>query len=179
MPKHPRRFSSLEERFWSKVDKAGPDDCWPWNRSRFPSGYGQFKLHPGESPQKASRMAWTLTFGSIPDGLLVCHRCDNPPCCNPRHLFLGTHADNNADKITKGRHPQRKPEFVADLVHRVRKLSDEEIAEARRLRATGVAFRAIAARFGVHHTTIVRLVIGKTWREGDSEEPSEGNQVAP
>ncbi|MCW2900315.1 MAG: endonuclease [Streptosporangiaceae bacterium] len=164
MSTSPRRRKSLEERFWSKVDKAGPDDCWPWNRSRTEGGYGQFKVRAGASPQKASRVAWALVHGPIPEGLVVCHRCDNPPCCNPAHLFLGTIADNNADKITKGRQAETRPELVAVLVSRVRRLSNEQIDEVRRLHATGQSCRTIARRFDVHHTTIVRLTNGTHWR---------------
>lgn len=91
------------ERFWAKVDKsAGANACWPWTASRSPKGYGKFMLDG--TPRVASRLAWQLTFGPIEDGFYVLHHCDNPSCCNPAHLWLGTKAENNADMIRKGRY---------------------------------------------------------------------------
>ena len=87
--------------FWSKVDVQGPDDCWLWKQSTDRHGYGQTG-HDGLH-WSAHRLAWQLSNGPIPDGLFVLHHCDNPPCCNPAHLFLGTQADNMADMVSKGR----------------------------------------------------------------------------
>ncbi|MFG2001658.1 helix-turn-helix domain-containing protein [Spirillospora sp. NPDC048911] len=154
---------TLEERFWSKVAITDPDSCWEWQRSRFPKGYGQFRMSTGESPRKAHRIAWMLTHGDA--GMLwVLHRCDNPPCCNPNHLFLGTAGDNVEDMIAKGR---ARSGFAADgmrLREAVRRLSDEDIREARREHALGVSCRSIARRLGVHHTTISRLIKGDHWK---------------
>ena len=154
---------TIEQRFWEKVNQAGPDDCWPWTRARRSKGYGQFRIRTGESPQIASRVAWGLTYGDIPEGLVVCHKCDNPPCCNPRHLFLGTPEENTADMVAKGRHALASPAAVAELVVRVRRLTDSQIAEVRQLRSRGMSHRAIAARFDVHHSTITRLLNGRHW----------------
>jgi len=91
------------ERFWSKVDKSGgPDACWLWTAGRDKAGYGRFNLD-GHTIMAASRAGWILTFGPVPEGLSVLHHCDNPPCVNLTHLFLGTDAINAADKVAKGR----------------------------------------------------------------------------
>lgn len=94
---------SIVDRFWSKVDRSGgPDACHPWMTYRTPTGYGRFGPTSGKSV-RAHRVAWELTHGPIPSGLQVLHRCDNPSCCNVRHLWLGTIAQNVADRDAKGR----------------------------------------------------------------------------
>lgn len=91
------------ERFWEKVDiSAGDDACWLWTAGRFRAGYGKFFVRAGEEVY-AHRFMWQLDNGVIPDGYRICHTCDNPPCCNPRHLFLATMAVNMMDKVAKGR----------------------------------------------------------------------------
>jgi hypothetical protein len=96
------------ERFWAKVDRLGPDDCWNWTGSTDGKGRGQ--INPGRRqdgsknpPIKAPRAVWMLTYGEVPDGY-VCHTCDNPLCVNPAHLFLGSAQDNVDDMVTKRRH---------------------------------------------------------------------------
>lgn len=90
----------VAERFWSYVQRG--DECWTWIGARDANGYGRLSL-PGRGTIGAHRVSWELHRGEIPDGLCVLHRCDNPPCVWPEHLFLGTHADNVADRIAKGR----------------------------------------------------------------------------
>lgn len=98
---------TTEERFWSKVDRSGgPDSCWPWLAGRMRAGYGNFWMDGHE--KLAHRVAWELTNGPIPIGLCVLHRCDNAPCQNPIHLWLGTKADNSRDMVSKGRHTSRQ-----------------------------------------------------------------------
>jgi len=96
----------MEERFWAKVDRT--DDCWLWTACRTTHGYGQFRPERSRGAQ-AHRVAWELTNGPIPAGMLVLHRCDNPPCVNPAHLFLGTQSDNMRDMYAKGRGRPRRP----------------------------------------------------------------------
>ncbi len=147
---------TLEQRFWAKVGRGHPDGCWEWLASTGPGGYGRFGV-PGMSTGwlHAHRMSWTLSKGEIPDGMYVCHVCDNPPCVNPRHLFLGTPADNMADKIRKGRH----------MESRTRKLTE---AAVREIRGTpprgGVSRKELAKKFGVGESAIYKVLNRKNWR---------------
>jgi hypothetical protein len=94
------------ERFWTKVDKSG--DCWEYKGGKKVDGYGVYHLN--KKTVRAHRYSWEISNGPIPEGLLVCHRCDNPGCVNPDHLFLGTQIDNMQDSIKKGRFVKREGE---------------------------------------------------------------------
>ena len=148
--------------FWSLVDKSG--DCWLWTAGKS-GGYGVYR-----HSQRAHRVAYTLTKGRIPHGLCVCHSCDNPLCVRPDHLFLGTKAVNNADRAAKGR---SKGVFRSDASHPATqrrgqshwcaRLSSEAVISIRQARDAGESLASIAARFGVHHSTISRIARG-IWR---------------
>jgi HNH endonuclease len=146
--------SADRERFFEKVDPSG--ECHLWRSARCAAGYGQFTLN--RYSLKAHRVVWAWTHGPIPDGLCVLHRCDNPPCVNPAHLWLGTIADNNNDKARKGR--GRTPQGER---HGRAKLTDAEAVTIRALQ--GVERQIdLAARFGVCPHTIRRIWRGSHWR---------------
>lgn len=100
---NPEMRASLEKRFWAKVDRRSPDECWPWiAKAKHPFGYGRMTAGRGFH-LKAHQVAYALENGSLAVTQCVCHECDNPSCCNVRHLFLGTHLENVRDMRTKGR----------------------------------------------------------------------------
>lgn len=149
---------SVEDRFWSKVDRRGPDDCWEWQAGSFEEGYGAFMFRG--TLWKASRVAWTLTHGDIPNDLWVLHECDNPPCCNPAHLFLGTHIDNVADMVSKNRVCR-----TSGSDRWVSKLDEPTIIGIRqRYAAGGVTQQELADEFGVSFQNISMIVLRKTWK---------------
>jgi hypothetical protein len=154
---------SLADRFWEKVDVRGPDECWEWTAARHLQGYGRFWIgsHAEGKTHRAHRVAWELENGPVPDGLDVCHHCDNPPCCNPRHLWLGTNQDNLRDCSAKGR--AYKPTWWGEQVGSS-KLTLEQVREIRRMAHLGLTRREIAACFGVAKTTVTNIINGETWR---------------
>lgn len=127
------RAESALRRFWQKVRRLGPDECWPWLACKTPGGYGDWKPNEEDLHTTAHRAAWIYLVGPVPSGWLVAHRCGRKDCCNPAHMRL-------ARKVG-GRH---------------RSISPETASAIRRLTAEGVSYRAIASRLGVSRWAITR-----------------------
>ena len=139
------------ERFWAKVRKS--DGCWEWLAGTFSNGYGQFKVDG--APVKAHRFAWELHNGAIPEGLCVCHHCDVRACVRPDHMFLGTDADNMADRDAKGRQARQR-----GVENGQAKLTEEKVRAIRRdIRSQ----EKIAVEHGVSQTQISRIKRGERW----------------
>lgn len=146
------------ERFWPKVAKAGPDDCWEWQAWKNKKGYGEFSYRGHMRP--AHRFSWALAHDTWPDALVL-HRCDNPSCVNPAHLFLGTAADNSADMLAKGRY--RKGRVIIGTEHHSTNLTDADIVTIRSLAALGATQRQLSKQFGISQSSIWRIVNRVTW----------------
>ena len=145
----------IEERFWEKVDIGNTGECWEWQGCKLPAGYG--KLGRKYETVYAHRISWTLNHGNIPNGICVLHKCDNPSCVNPEHLFLGTLDDNNKDMTRKRRQARGETQSWA-------KLTESDVRIARRLYTEeGISFKALGQRFGVRDTTIREAILGITW----------------
>lgn len=144
----------LAVRFWEKVVRRGPDDCWEWAASRHTKGYGQIL---DGTLRKAHRVSWELANGPVPDGMFVCHTCDNPPCVNPAHLWLGTNAENIRDAFAKGRIDRR------GQANGRRKLTVTQVQSIRERRATGERVMDLAREYGVNISTVVRITAGRSW----------------
>lgn len=151
----------IEKRFWSKVNKH--PDCWLWTGNRLKAGYGKFMISSKNGMTTAHRVSWMLHRGPIPDGMFVLHSCDNPPCVNPDHLFLGTHTDNMKDCMSKGRFRGGTNPSHGES-HYATKLTEESIKQIRRLRSDGLSYPQIASRFGITDTSARNIVIRHTWK---------------
>jgi hypothetical protein len=149
-PRQPRL--PAEERFWIKVKRS--DGCWLWMGNKSKTGYGNF--HAFGKEMRAHRYSYILHNGPIPEGICVLHRCDNPPCVNPVHLFLGTNEDNVRDKLQKGR--QRWAEGMGP------KLTIGQVREIRSALAAGAQCSALGVKYGVDSRTIHAIKAGRSWK---------------
>jgi hypothetical protein len=154
----------LADRFWEKVTKT--DTCWLWTGAANHLGYGQIAQGGADSANKrlrATAVAWFLVRGEWPaPGAHICHRCDNPPCVNPDHLFLGTAKDNLRDAIAKGRFRFLKPSFGERNVNA--KMTSALVVEARARHLAGERQADLARAYNVSNSTMCAILKGRIWR---------------
>src|SRR3990167_7541243 len=169
-----RDFFQFATRFWDRVDRRNPTECWPWTGPRSKRGYGNTAWRNPETGEQrhliAHRVAYHLTHGAPPAGLVVMHTCDSPPCCNPVHLRVGTIADNNADRALKGRSSHHAPPpgsfRLRGSEHPMAKLTEEQANDIKALCNEGrLPQREIAYLFGVSQRTVTLINIGKHWTQ--------------
>lgn len=173
----------VEVRFWRRVNVGDATACWPWIGAKDRDGYGLFRINATDKPDgqrvciHAQRFAWMLARGAIPDGLDVLHHCDNPPCCNDAHLFLGTNLDNVADRDRKGRTAKGERHGWSTVPERMRCVppprrcgSDNPAAKltisaVHAIRLDQRVHRIIAVEHGVSKSLIGAIQRGDVWRD--------------
>lgn len=154
---HLKRFTP-RERFEQKVNRRGPDECWPWTGSANGSGHGEFYVSPARGLVPAHAFALELAMGKrCPAGLEGCHHCDNPPCVNPAHLYYGTRQQNVDDMWARdrGRHGSRSPSA---------KLTEDSVLEIRFRFAAGESQTVLAEEFGISDSQASHVVNGRAWK---------------
>lgn len=151
-----------EQRFWFHVDKSGPGGCWIWKGSKDVLGYGRTK--DGKTQRFAHRISWEIAHRrAIPEGMCVCHACDNPPCVNPDHLWLGTSAENTRDMVSKGRHlrGKRNGENNPRAI-----LTDGAVRD---IRASKLKPRELSVKYGVSESSIRDVMAMRRWAHVPAE----------
>jgi len=166
------------DRFWAKVQK-GPQ-CWGWLGGKQTNGYGTMTANGNR--WLAHRFSWRLHNGDIPEGLVICHTCDNRVCVRPDHLFVGTVQDNNSDMVAKGRHARGSTHGTVTMPHRYpaarlprgervhsAKLTESQVLELRRRKAeAGATYESLASEFGLSKSNVWNIVQRRTWAHLDS-----------
>ena len=161
----PNRVDRIKEHkgkdFWDNVEIGKPDECWPWKRSRLDAGYGQAWFMGRK--ELAHRVAWILTIGVLGSSTCVLHTCDNPPCCNPKHLFIGTQQDNLIDMFAKGR--GKMPPRMLGEDNPKSKLTEKEVLEIRSLWSVrAMTQKELWERYGITRTTLQAILYRQSWR---------------
>lgn len=173
----PAQVRAMAERFWQKIDSSDSSACWDWRgalnsrskgdkRNRTPGQlYGVIRLKSqidGKLKEfRAHRVAWELhNTISIPLGILICHKCDRPICCNPYHLYLGTHQQNMKDMVERGRSTRGERNHSS-------RLTADQVREIRYKRMLGYTFKRLAEEYSVHLSTIAYVCDGTSWKHVD------------
>lgn len=174
----PRPKSTVEsdiKRFWSKVNIGKDNECWLWTAGRLSFGYGQFWLSSIGRTIGAHTFAYEITYGKLEEGRCVRHTCDNPPCCNPKHLLSGTKYDNNQDRKVRGRtkpglkdHPEKSSKWEN---HRLSKFTNEEVENIRKLVSAGEeTYSSLAKKYNVTYQCIWLIVKERNWKKYEISE---------
>jgi hypothetical protein len=166
------RSRPLTERFWEKVDRDGPTPphrpelgpCWIWTAHRHPTGYGGIGGGGRRvGTKRANRVAWELTFGPVPESLFVLHKCDNPTCVRPDHLFVGTPGDNRRDCVAKGRSNDQARGRKGEA-NRNAKLTTAAVREIRaRYAQGGIKQQELAEQYGVTQSIVSKVLLMHSW----------------
>lgn len=159
---------SKAERFWAKADKtSSPNGCWLWTSTTMTGGYGSFWDNETRKRRRASRVAWELAYGPIPEGLWVLHHCDTPACVRPEHLYTGNQSLNLNDMVGRGRHASvMHPESVLrGERHPMAKLTAAVVISLRERHARGdVSFAELGREHGVTEVAVARAIRRSTWK---------------
>lgn len=149
-------IKNKSEDVWKRIYKRNENDCWEWEGYKDKDGYGT--IHLEYKTRRVHRIVYELTYGSIPNRLYVLHKCDNPSCCNPNHLFIGTVQDNSDDQ-------KRKRRTTVGDKHGRSKLTEKNILEIKRLYNTGDYYQSdLGKLFNISHQEISRIINNKRWR---------------
>lgn len=153
-----RTDEELVAHFWNRVNIGEPDQCWPWTGPTDNFGYGM--LHVRGRSMRAHRYSYQLTTGPLTPGVIIRHRCDNPPCANPSHLEPGTRADNNRDRDSRGRQVALRGE-----AHGNSKLTTVQVASIRAEAAAGERKVTLAERYGISEGHVYQIIKGRCWSQ--------------
>jgi hypothetical protein len=143
------------KEYWYNVSAPNEDGCMVWMRGKTAAGYGVLTYR--NSRWYTHRLAWYLTYGDIPEKMSVCHKCDNPPCCNPEHLFLGTKKDNSQDMAEKDRSPHGERNGQS-------RLKEEDVRGIHELRLNGWTLDRIGKRYTIGIPSVYKIIVGQRWR---------------
>lgn len=157
-----QKLERLKKSFEKHVIRK--EGCWDWKGPITKNGYPVMSCRPEIGTDRGHRASWLIYKGEISEGLHVCHHCDNRKCTNPDHLWLGTHKQNNDDKMKKGRHVWTPPPIKFGSKNASSKLNEENVKEIKKMITAGYSNGFIAKKFGVTRSTILRIKTGQNWK---------------